>query len=117
MRDYARSASLVSLLTEDDFVDSGVGLDGDIPTVALVGNEISTRCPRTLVYCARYMATSLCNIAGAEHVMMKRHALRDIRLHQKLGDWRQIMRLCVKGTGVSVTLFVGLEPWLWVKCL
>jgi hypothetical protein len=26
------------------------------------------------------------------------------------------MRLRVKRTGVSVTLFVGLEPRLWVKC-
>jgi hypothetical protein len=25
------------------------------------------------------------------------------------------MRLCVKRTGVSVTLFIGLEPRLWVK--
>ena len=47
--------------------------------------------------------------------MVQGHALRDIRIHQKFGDRGQVMRLCMKGTGVSVTLFIGLEPSLWVK--
>lgn len=101
---HARSASLASLLAKGNLVDRGVGLDGDVLAVVLVRNEVGTGCPETLVDCSRSMATPLCNIAGAEHVVVQGHALGDIRFHQELGDGRQIMRFSMKGSGVSVAL-------------
>lgn len=34
-----------------------------------------------------------------------------------MGDGSQIVRLCVKGSGVTVAFSIGLEPCLWVEGL
>jgi hypothetical protein len=77
---HTRSARSIRLLAEDDFVDCGISLDGNIPAVVLVCDEVSTCCAETLIYCARHMATSLRDIPGAEHVVVKGHALGDVRV-------------------------------------
>lgn len=77
---HARSVSFTRPLAEDDLVDCGISLDGNIPAVILVRDEISTCCAKTLIYCARHMATSLRDIPRAEHIVLKGHALGDVRV-------------------------------------